>query len=254
MNRYWIGIAAGSLAVFGVGMAGISLGRKGLHELKTAVGAPVAEALQGPLDALRFRLDGRRIGRIESLDVRSDGGWTDEAVHLAVRLDDPALADQLGSCAIAGASFRGPRNDAEFRCVTDQDIADEGLVQIGAVAFEPGSLSRPLYLAEHERRSLERSEIRSLQGTLTSPDGRTVRGEAAFDVQDRTGARERGVVRIQAGDGRAFIDIRDQDGRRLFQLNADGNGVSLNARDPRGRELLKLLAGEAGVSLKVDRP
>lgn len=254
MNRYWLKIAAGSLLVFGVGMAGISLGKKSLHELKTAVGVPVAQALQSPANALRFRLDGRQVGRIEAIEVQSDGQWAERAVQLQVRLDDPASAGQLGGCGIAGQRHRGGADNPSFRCVTEEAAGREGLVQVGEVAFEPAGVTRPLYLTERDRRSLERSDIRGLRGTLRSADGQTIDGQASFDVQDRSGARERGVVRIQAGQGKALIDIRDESGKELFRLDAGDHGVSLNARDRRGRNLVRLLAGQAGLDLLVDQP
>lgn len=243
MNRYWLGIGAGALVVFGVGMAGISLGKKGLHELKTAVAGPVAEVLQEPIAALRFSLDGERIGRLQSLEVQSDGQWTDRAIHLVVGLDDPGAAAHLADCGIAGDRIRGPKDDAHFRCVTEAQIERERLVQIGQVRFEPGQLERPLYIADRDRRQLERSDLRSLQANLTSSDGETVEGRARFDIEDRHGRRERGVVNIRAGDGRALIDIRDEQGNRIFHLNAHDGGVSIKAADGKGRDLIRILAG-----------
>jgi hypothetical protein len=253
MNRYWLGITAGALAVFGVGMTGITLGRKGLEQLKTAAAAGPARLLQGPLGVLRFRLDGERIGRVAELEVESDGDWTGQAVSLTVVLEDPSLAAKLKACAIAGEQISGPRDDARFRCLSSTEVESERLVQIGEVRFEPIELSRPLYMAERDRRHLARSDLRHLRAHLRSTDGETVSGQATFDLARRRGRVERGVVNLHAGDGRALIDIRDESGRRLFHLNADEGGVSVRASDRAGRELLRLLAGEAGVSLKVGK-
>jgi hypothetical protein len=251
MNRYWLGIGAGALAVFGIGMGAMSLGRKGIHELSTALGGTVAAKLAGPIDALRFRLDGRRLGHLETMEVRSDGSWGADAIRIVVRLDDPAGAAALEDCALAGERAGGPDGEARFRCAGEAEVRSGRLVQLGEVRFEPGALVRPLYVAERERRSLEGSDIRRLQASLSSPDGEQVRGQAQFDVAAEGGARHRGVVRLEAGHGRALIDIRDDQGKALFRLSAGEQGVSIDASDRRGRELARLLAGEAGVKVKV---
>ena len=244
MNRYWVGIGAGALAVFGVGMAGITLGKKGLHELKTVAAAPAAEILRRPIGMLRFRLDGDRIGRVRAINVNSDGSWNTDAIHMVVTLDDGMATDHLKDCGIAGDRMSGPGNDARFRCVSPSDAEDEDLTQIGQVEFQPGDLVRPLYVSSHDRRQLERSEVRSLKGNLTSNDGKSVEGQASFDLDVRDGKHQRGTVSIHAGDGRALIDIRDESGKALFQLNANEGGVSLKASDGKGSDLVRLLVGE----------
>jgi hypothetical protein len=245
MNRYWLGIGAGALAVFGVGMTGITLGKKGLHELKTVAAAPVAEALRAPLGVLRFRLDGERIGEVRAVNVNSDGSWGSDAVHLMVTLDDAAAADHLKGCGIAGDRMSRPKDDARFRCVSPSDVDDEDLTQIGQVEFQPGDLVRPLYVSSRDRRRLERSDVRSLKANLTSNDGKSVDGQASFDLDVKNGGHQRGTVSIHAGDGRALIDIRDENGKALFQLNANDGGVSLKASDGKGSDLVRLLVGEA---------
>jgi hypothetical protein len=224
-------------------MTGIKLGQKGWHELKTAAAGPVAEVLQEPIAALRFRLDGERIGRVRSVEVQSDGQWTDKAIRLVVGLDDPSLADHLSSCAIAGDRFRGPKDDARFRCLSESELKDGQMVQIGEVRFEPTDLERPLYVSERDRRQLERSDVQSLNANLTSTDGESVKGRATFDIRTKHGQRERGVVTIRAGDGNALIDIRDEKGNRVFELNASESGVTLHAADGKGRDLIRLIAG-----------
>lgn len=241
MNRYWLGIGAGALTVFGVGMAGITLGKKGLHELKTVATAP-AQVLREPVGALRFRLDGERIGELRSVEVNNDGSWGPDAVRLVVALDDAASAGRLGRCGIVGETFSDYRDDARFRCVTSSEAEDEGLTRIGEVRFQPGDLARPLYVTEYARHRLERAEFRHLDASFTSPDGQSIDGKASFDLDARNGRRERGTVSIHAGDGRALIDVRDESGKPLFQLRAGESGVSLKAADGKGAELLRLLS------------
>ena len=135
-------------------------------------------------------------------------------------------------------------------CVTGDEVRDEGLVQIGEVTFSPSKVTRPLFVSEHDVRKLAKSDLRGLKATLTSEDGKTVKGEARYDVNTDRG-RERGTVKVDAGDGRALVEIKGEDGRELFQLQADEHGVVMNAKDRRGSNLLRLLAGQAGVHLDI---
>ncbi|MBM4188350.1 MAG: hypothetical protein FJ206_13700 [Gemmatimonadetes bacterium] len=232
-------------------MTGISLAKKGVHELKTAALGPVPQVLENIRgELLNFRLDGRRIGHVKHLRVTSEGRLTAQSVQMAVQLDREQAG--LEDCHVASDRWGRGNRDARFRCVTAEDIDDENLEPVGEVTFEPGRVVRPLHAAQRDLRRLNRSSLRGLDATLDSEDGRSMTGEASFDLQDRHGSRERGTVRIDATDGRALIEVRDQSGREIFRLKADDNGVSLNANDKRGRGLLRLLAGESGVEMKID--
>lgn len=250
MDRYWAKIGVGALAIFGVGMTGVTLAKKGVHELKTVAAGRVVEAIQqSPSRFLTFRLDGRRIGQVRTIEVSNDGEWNAHSVAMKVDLSEGREPDDLGECALAADDLRY-RRDASFRCVSEDDIGDENLTQIGEVTFAPAGVTRPLYLGARQLRDLNRSELRGLKATLKSDDGRRVAGDAHFDVMTDHG-RERGTVKLDAADGRANIEIRGEDGRELFSLRADGRGVSINAKDKRGSNLLKLLAGDAGVHVDV---
>ena len=255
MDRFWGKIGLGAVCIFGVGMGGVTLAKKGIHELKTAaIAGPVQAALRHlPTDLLNFRLDGRRIGTVRSVDVSNEGDWSTKSVLMTVALEAGRAPDDLGDCQLATETM-GRRKDASFRCVNSDEIADENLVEIGTVRFEPDAISRPLFIRERDVRELNRSELRGLKANLHSEDGKTVQGQATFDIESRHGVHQRGTVTVDASDGRALIEINGENGEELFRLRADDNGVSINAKDKRGRSLLKLLAGDAGVQLTAEKP
>ena len=255
MDRFWGKIGLGAVCIFGVGMGGITLAKKGIHELKTAaISGPVQAALHHlPTDLLNFRLDGRRIGKVRSVEVSTEGEWTAKSVLMTVTLESGRAPDDLGDCQLATETL-GRRKDASFRCVDTDEIADENLVEIGTVRFEPDAITRPLFVRERDIRELNRSDLRGLKATLSSEDGKTVQGHAKFDVETSRGNHERGTVRVDAADGRALIEIKGENGEELFRLRADDHGVSINAKDKRGRSLLKLLAGETGMQLTAEKP
>jgi hypothetical protein len=250
MNLYWLKIGGGALAIFGVGMTGIAAAKKGAHELKTVASGSIQQALRDvPAKFLAFRVDGERLGRLRSIDVKAEGGLGKQAVRMEVSLDDPASAADLAHCNLAAENADRGVDDVDFRCVSESDIDDERLAQVGEARFQPGDLVRPLFVPERQLRHLESSDLKSLRANLSSDDGKSVHGNADYDLTDRQGQRQRGTVRLDATDGKALIEIRDQDGRELFHLRADDRGVSFNATDRRGRELLRLIAGEAGVHI-----
>ncbi len=255
MDRFWGKIGLGALGIFGLGMGGVTLAKKGIHELKTAaVDGPVQAALQNlPTDLLNFRLDGRRIGKVRSVDISHEDEWSSKSVVMTVALEANRAPDDLGDCRLATETM-DRRKDASFRCVDSDEIADENLVEIGTVKFEPDAITRPLFIRERDVRKLNQSDVRSLTANLHSDDGKTVQGQAKFDVSSGHGARHRGTVKVDASDGRAVIEINGENGEELFRLRADDNGVLINARDKRGRNLLKLLAGETGVHLNAEKP
>jgi len=253
MDRYWVRIGVGAAAVFCVGFVGITVAKKGVAELKTAAWGPVQRILQDvPRHLLNFRLEGRRVGQVRSIDVSNEGEWTPKSVAMTVQLDRQADLDLISDCSLATEEFEHGRNEVNFRCASAEDIDDDHLVQIGEIRFQPADVVRPLLVARHDVDRLEHSELRGVKGSLHSSDGKNVTGEATLDIENRRGDRERASVRLDAGDGRALIEIRDENGRELFRLHANDRGVSIDAKDKRGSELLRLLAGEAGVSLKVN--
>lgn len=251
MDKYWAKIGLGAVCIFGVGMTGISLAKKGVHELKTAAMGPIQEALTKlPSGLLRFRLDGRRIGQIRQIDVANEGEWTSKSIQIKVALDREA--DGLADCNVANEQWGHSASDARFRCVDKDDIADDNLVEVGTVSFDPGSITRPLYAAQQDLRRIDRSDIRGLKASLSSPDDKTVTGNAEYDLSDHHGRRQKGTVRLDASDGRALIEIKDDNGQEIFRLRADDHGVSISAKDKRGNALMRLLAGDEGVNIKVN--
>lgn len=251
MDRYWKKIGIGALCIFGVGMAGITLARKGVAELKTAALGPVQEVLRSAPRLLTFRLDGRRMGQIQSIEVSDqDGEWTSGSVQVVVAIEPGRAPADLAACALAGDDM-GHRRDASFRCVSDNEVSRERLVQVGEVRFEPAGFTRPLYIPRQDLRRLERSELRGLKASVTAVGENAVEGSAHYDIRTRHGRSERGTVRLDAADGRALIEIRGENGREVFRLRADESGVSVNANDRDGARLIRLLAGEHGIDLRV---
>lgn len=178
MDRFWGKIGLGALGIFGLGMGGVTLAKKGIHELKTAaVDGPVQAALQNlPTDLLNFRLDGRRIGKVRSVDISHEDEWSSKSVVMTVALEANRAPDDLGDCRLATETM-DRRKDASFRCVDSDEIADENLVEIGTVKFEPDAITRPLFIRERDVRKLNQSDVRASPPTCIPTTARLCRAK-----------------------------------------------------------------------------
>ncbi|MEO8449525.1 MAG: hypothetical protein ABI647_07035 [Gemmatimonadota bacterium] len=252
MNRLWIKIALGALVVFGVGMTGVTLSRRGVTQLKSmALGSLVK--LKNPLPALVFRLDGHRLGAIRLLEINNGDSWGPKSIQMAVVLDQTGFANELTDCRLT-ASHRGNSFDREtFRCADQSEVEDGALQEIGQAVFEPAGLTRPIYLRARDIAQLDRSGIHQLKAKVNADEhAKTVNGDVNFDIEGRHGDRQRGSVKLNADDHGAFLLVRDESGREVVNLRADDNGVSFNVNDKAGRRLLKLIADQTGASIKID--
>ncbi len=150
MRSYWLRILLGALAVFVIGMIGITFVRR----TKATVTAVVTGSgpLSIPLPFVPFELDGNKLGRLERLVVNRDAPKKVSSVDLEVKLDDSLLVQGLAGCRLAANlesdSSRGgdvnihPRMEdrAFFFCAR----TDSGLTEFGTVRLQPGDVTLPL--------------------------------------------------------------------------------------------------------------
>lgn len=252
MNRYWTRIGFGALLVFCLGMVGISTVRKAKAKVGTYL-ATVGGRLPMRLATVGFQLDGRRLGDLTGLDIQRSGAGDPGNVTVRVQLTDAADAAQLESCTIA-VDRRGIFNDSRgFTCESESDLTDMGYVQWGNVVFEPGNLTRPIYVSRHDLSRWNRTEIRSLQATMARGSDGRVRAEGKFDLVSRRGDPTKGSFNLTADDRGAMFSVRDNSGRSLVDFRADEGGINLNIHDRNGRNLVKPLADSLGAALSTHR-
>ena len=235
MNRLWIKIALGALVVFGVGMTGVTLTRRGVSQLKSMALGPLSR-FKNPLPALVFRLDGHRLGAIRSIELNTDGSWGRKSVLMTVLLDQKEFESELADCQLTASHHHGSIDQETFRCVDSAEIEDAELKQIGQAVFEPAGLTRPIYLPARDIAQLDRSGLRQLSAKLNADErSQTVNGDVNYDIENHQGERQRGTVKLNADDHGAFLLVRDENGREVVNLRADDHGVSFNVSDKAGR-------------------
>lgn len=163
MRSYWMRILAGALAIFAIGMVGITLWRRGVVKVNEVVSG--TGPLSFPLPFVPFQLDGSKLGRVERMVVNRDSPKKVSSVDLEVKLEDSLVAQGLAGCRLAAnvesdSSIPGDINlhvnragdRTFFFCATN----DSAFVEFGKVRLKPGDVIVPLLvpqsLAEHLRK------------------------------------------------------------------------------------------------------
>jgi hypothetical protein len=160
MRTYWIRIALGALGVFAVGMVLITIARRAISKVKTV--AESSDPISIPLALVPFRLDGNRLGTFDRAVLIRKSPKVVTALDLTVTLADSASAGRLAECAALLARLRPQRHndvefsDADFTCLSPDSAAAHGAERFGEVAFEPGHLTRPLFVPAEVARNLRR--------------------------------------------------------------------------------------------------
>jgi hypothetical protein len=151
MRSYWLRILLGALAVFAIGMVGVTLFRHGREKVTEVVTG--SGPLSFPLPFVPFELDGNKLGTVERLVINREAPKKVSSVDLEVKLADSLVAQGLAGCRLAAnlesdSTTPGDVNlhvnrmgdRAFFFCAT----SDSALVPFGTVTLTPGDVTVPL--------------------------------------------------------------------------------------------------------------
>jgi hypothetical protein len=216
--RYWAGIFAVMLAIFGAGM----LVAREIYKGKAFVENNVPAAL-GLINA-NFRVDGDRIGDVQRMQfLRSTPGRVDSAV-LTVKLSGDAAALQAPGCALRVVNAQPFGSQTRFLCTSARDSARLRLVPFGHIELLPDGKPVVLYVSGDRE-----SDVR-------------------LHAYRGTGGGDSGDVDIRAADGNFSITVN---GREIVRASGDSGGGSLVIRDANGRPIVQISGDSAGGSIKV---
>ena len=249
MNRYWLRIALGAVLVFVIGSAAMAAVRKGKAEVRQLL-ATASARLPLQLANLKFRFEGRNVGNVTGIDIQRTAPGDPGRVTVRVALADGENLDVLRNCSLTTDDLAHMDERVGFRCAAAAELGAGDLVETGKIVFEPGSVTRPLYLLQRDVDHWRRSDIRSLDASMNTVEHGGVRARGSFDVSSHDGP-EKGSFTLQADSQGAVISVKDAEGRSLVDFRADHGGVNLHVRDRHGRNLIKLLADSLGAAIKV---
>ena len=249
MNRYWLRIALGALLVFLIGTVAMAAVRKGKAEVRQLL-ATVGARIPLQLANLKFRFEGRNVGSVTGIDIQRAAPRDPGRVTVRVTLADETEIEALRDCVLTTDDLAHLNEGTGFRCAAPAELGAGDLVETGKIIFEPGTVTRPLFLLQRDVNHWNRSDIRSLDASMNTSAHGVVRARGNFDIRNE-GGPEKGSFTLQADSQGAVISVKDDAGRSLLDFRADQGGVNLNLRDRRGRNLIKLLADSLGAALKV---
>jgi hypothetical protein len=217
MRTYWLRILLGALAVFAVGMIGITFARRTRDSVTAVVTG--SGPLSIPLPFVPFELEGNKLGRLERLVVNREAPKKVSSVDLEVKLDDSLLVQGLAGCRLAAnlESDSSKSGDINFRSHRLEDQAfffcaksDSGLVEFGTVRLTPGDVTVPLLvpvsLAEQLRAGNwgDHSDTDSADVLAERAESIAGKAEAAADsIDEAVGEREAvsaGAMSSRLGD------------------------------------------------------
>jgi hypothetical protein len=155
MRNYWGRIALGALAIFIVGMIGLTLVRQGIGRVRGVVHG--SGPISIPLAFIPFQLNGDKLGTLQRVTLEREAPNRVTSVELEVKLSDSLVARGLEGCRLAanldsespgrpGVSVhKGPFAEGSFWCATG-DSTEAELVEYGEAVFNPGDVTVPLLL------------------------------------------------------------------------------------------------------------
>jgi hypothetical protein len=167
MRNYWLRIALGAVAIFTVGMIGISLARQGVHRVRDVVEGSGPISLSIPF--LSFNLNGQKLGKVSKVMLLREAPKKISAVELEITLRDSAIARGLEGCRLA-ANFDEDRtspgvsvdnrqfSSGVFTCMRQEDSTPD-FEYFGRAVFQPGDVSVPLLLPSDMVNDLRQGEF-----------------------------------------------------------------------------------------------
>lgn len=174
MRNYWVRIALGAVAIFTVGMIGITLARQGVGHVRGVVEGSGPISL--PLAFVPFMLDGQKLGTLSRVVLLRDAPKQISAVELEIKLRDSVVARGLEGCRLAANfdSDRGPGrvqihagglSQGVFSCLHGADSVPH-FQEFGRAVFQPGDVSVPLLLPNDMVEDLQEGRFESSEDSV----------------------------------------------------------------------------------------
>jgi hypothetical protein len=169
MRGYWTRIAFGALAIFVVGMIGITLVRRGVSGVREV--AEGTGPITLPIPFVPFKLDGQKLGMLHKLVLHREAPKRLKSVELEVKLADSVLARGLEGCRLVanfdarhnpngGQVGVGSLSNGVFSCLHGKDSLPQ-FQEFGRAVFQPGNVSVPLLLPNDMVNDLKQGDFPS---------------------------------------------------------------------------------------------
>ena len=141
MNRYWMRILLGALAIFLVGTSIFYAARSGRRRVVELAESDATITI--PLAFIPFKVDGRELGTLSRLQIIRSSPKQVEALNFRVKLADSVGDEQLGQCILVAGengmtSIKRMDANTTFFCSTATDTAGKNLAPLGTIETQRG--------------------------------------------------------------------------------------------------------------------
>lgn len=235
MRGYWIRIALGAVAIFAVGMIGVTLVRRGVSGVREV--AEGTGPITLPVMFVPFKLDGQKLGTVHRVTLHRDAPKRLSSVELEVTLADSVLARGLEGCRLLANLDEDNSRSAEvnagsisrgvFSCLHGDD-STAGFQDFGRAVFQPGNVAVPLLLPNDMVKDLRESDFPS-----ESEDSIAATTEArAESIADAVEARADSISTVAEAQADSILRRNE---RLVDSLRREGTRRADSARQSASR-------------------
>ena len=243
MRNYWLRIGLGALAVFAVGMIGVTLARQGVGRVRGVMEG--SGPISFPLPFVAFNLEGQRLGSVERVTLHREAPKQISAVELQIRLKDSVLAHGLAGCRLAAnldkdsegrvsVQANGRRfSPGVFSCLPPGGRdSPPAFQEFGFAVLEPGHVTLPLLLPTDVVSDLREGRF---QGNLDVPNEDSVGNAAEAQAESVADAVEAQADSISQAAERKADSIVQHSQRLVDSLHREGDRRADSTRKARTR-------------------
>jgi len=242
MRNYWVRIAFGALAIFTVGMIGVTLARQGVGRVRGVVQGSGPITL--PIPFVPFKLDGQKLGTLDKVVLLRDAPKRISAVELQIKLQDSVMARGLEGCRLAanlddqhgkrGVNVKvGPLSSGVFSCFRGNDSIAH-LQEFGRAVFQPGDVTVPLLLPNDIVDDLKRGDFGSGEqdsmASVAEAKADSIAEAADARADSITTAAEARADSITGRSERLVDSLRTEGARRADSTRRAGSHMVDSAR------------------------
>jgi hypothetical protein len=241
MRDYWMRIVLGALAIFTLGMIGLTVVRRGVSGVKEV--AEGTGPITVPIAFVPFKLDGRKLGTLNKLVLYRTAPKQLSSVELEVKLADSVLARGLEGCRLAAnldeSRNRGRRqvevgslSSGVFSCLKGGDSASQ-FQEFGHAVFQPGNVSVPLLLPRDMVDDLQQGNFDSGEDSaaaLSQAQADSIADAVEAQAESISNVAERHVDSIMKRNERLLDSLRQEGERRADSTLRAGARVADSAR------------------------
>jgi hypothetical protein len=234
-------IALGAVAVFVVGMIGVTLVRRGMSSVREV--AEGSGPITLPIMFVPFKLDGQKLGTIERVVLHRDSPKQVSGVELEVKLSDSVMARGLEGCRLLanlddhksrGVEIKvGSISRGVFSCLHGDD-STAGFQDFGHAVFQPGDVSVPLLLPNDVVDDLRTADLPSESQdsieAITEARAESIAEQVEAQADSISSVAEARADSILRRNERLVDSIRQEGLRRADSARRSASAVADSAR------------------------